>query len=331
MSVHAPLLNRDNSTSVATGHHGLHRQAEEQANACPITSALRARLLIYVSVWDVERGRRLIDNAEIDDAPRTLPGRETTRSIPPVEHAATTVATAVVLAAGCGSRLRPATDTVPKCLSEVNGVPILEQQMQCLRHWDFHRVVMVVGHFERQIRDFLDRTATGLAIDYVVNTRYRTTNNIYSLWLAQEEISESFLLLECDLFFKESSLRDMLEPNKVAVSHVQPWMKGTTVDIDADRRVTEFKVGHHTRGLDLKTVNIYSFSAETWEDMRRRLDQRIRTGDVDDYYEVVLSEMVSDGDRSFRAVDFPARDWHEIDTLDDLHAAERAVETPAWA
>ena len=273
----------------------------------------------------------MIDNAEIDDAPRTLPGRETTRTIPPVEHAATTVATAVVLAAGCGSRLRPATDTVPKCLSEVNGVPILEQQVQCLRHWGFHRVVMVVGHFERQIRDFLDRTATGLAIDYVVNTRYRTTNNIYSLWLAQEEISESFLLLECDLFFKESSLRDMLEPNKVAVSHVQPWMKGTTVDIDADRRVTEFKVGHHTRGLNLKTVNIYSFSAETWEDMRRRLDQRIRTGDVDDYYEVVLSEMVSDGDRSFRAVDFPARDWHEIDTLDDLHAAERAVETPAWA
>ncbi|MEO1912248.1 MAG: hypothetical protein ABGW98_00215, partial [Myxococcales bacterium] len=57
---------------------------------------------------------------------------------------------------------------------------------------------------------------------------------------------------------------------------------------------------------------------------------RIRAGNVDDYYEVVLSEMVSDGDRSFGAVDFPARDWHEIDTLDDLHVAERAVTTPEW-
>jgi NDP-sugar pyrophosphorylase family protein len=137
-------------------------------------------------------------------------------------------------------------------------------------------------------------------------------------------------LLECDLFFKESSLRGMLEPNKVAVSRVQPWMKGTTVDIDADRRVTGFKVGHHTHGFDLKTVNIYSFSAETWEDMRRRLERRIRAGDVDDYYEVVLSDMVSDGDESFGAVDFPARDWHEIDTVEDLHAAERAVATSAW-
>ena len=42
--------------------------------------------------------------------------------------------------------------------------------------------------------------------------------------------------------------------------------------------------------------------------MRLRLDQRIRAGDVDGYYEVVLSEMVAAGDRSFEAVDFSQRD-----------------------
>ena len=189
---------------------------------------------------------------------------------------------------------------------------------------------MVVGHLERQIRDFLDRAETGLTIDYVVNPRYRATNNMYSLWLAQEQISEAFLLLECDLFFREASLRHMLEPNKVAVSQVQPWMRGTTVDIDDARRITRFRVGQHAEPFDFKTVNIYSFSMATWVDMRLRLEQRIRAGDVDDYYEVALAEMVSRGDRSFEAVDLPVRDWHEIDTLDDLRAAERAVTTPAW-
>ena len=279
----------------------------------------------------------MIDRTEIDDAtsskegaPLVLPGFETTRSIPGVGHEATTVSTAVILAAGSGSRLRPATDAVPKCLSELNGVPILEQQVRCLRRWGFRRLVIVAGHLESQIHDFLDRTKTGMTIDYVVNTRYRTTNNIYSLWLAQEQISESFLLLECDLLFKERSLSGMLQPNKVAVSCVQPWMNGTTVDIDGDLRIIGFKVGHHAQCFDLKTVNIYSFSLATWGDMLGRLDQRIRSGDVDDYYEVVLSEMVSDGDRSFEAVDFPARDWYEIDTLDDLQRAERALTTLAW-
>ncbi len=37
------------------------------------------------------------------------------------------VTTAVLLAAGTGSRLQPLTNDAPKCLSEVNGVPILER------------------------------------------------------------------------------------------------------------------------------------------------------------------------------------------------------------
>ena len=196
-------------------------------------------------------------------------------------------------------------------MSEINGVPILEQQVRCLRRWGFQRLVIVVGHLERQILDFLAWTEPGLMVDYVMNSQFRTTNNIYSLWLAQEQISEPFLLLECDLFFKEASLRNMLAPNKVAVSKVQPWMNGTTVDIDTDRRITGFRVGHHAERFDLKTVNIYSFSMVTWSEMTLRLDQHIRSGDVDEYYEVVLSEMVSDGDRSFEAVDMPEHDWHE--------------------
>ena len=265
-----------------------------------------------------------------DDAPRMFPGRGTTRSIPSCDDETATVNTAVLLAAGTGSRLQPATRAVPKCLSEVNGVPILEQQVRCLRRWGFDRLVMVVGHLERQVRDFLSRAETGLTIEYVVNPRYRTTNNVYSLWLAQEKVSEPFLLLECDLFFKEASLRNMLEPNKVAVSNMRPWMNGTTVDVDVDHRINSFLVGRHARPFDFKTVNIYSFSMATWNDMRSRLERRIRSGDVNDYYEVVLAEMVADGDRSFEAVDFPEHDWYEIDDLDDLRAAERAVLTPAW-
>ena len=266
----------------------------------------------------------------VNDASCALPGRRTTRSVPGGGHTTAPVRTAVLLAAGDGSRLQPATHTVPKCLSEINGVPILEQQIRCLQRWDFDRLVMVVGHLDARVRDFLDRAETGLTIDYVVNPQYRTTNNIYSLWLAQKHISEPFLLLECDLFFKEGALSNMLYPNKVAVSQVRPWMKGTTVSVDSDRRITRFRVGHHAEPFEFKTVNIYSFSMATWNAMRLRIEQRIRSGDVDDYYEVVLSEMVANGDRSFEAVDFSEHDWHEIDDLDDLRAAERAVSTRVW-
>ena len=265
------------------------------------------------------------------DAPRTLLGRRTTGLHSGDDRQIGAVNTAVLLAAGNGSRLQPATHALPKCLTEVNGVPILEQQVRCLHRWSFQRLVVVVGHLDGQIREFLARMETGLTIDYVVNPRYRTTNNIYSLWLAQEQIVEPFLLLECDLFFKEGALWNMLEPNKVAVSNVRPWMKGTTVSVNDEGRITSFRVGQQAAAYDFKTVNIYSFSMATWNAIKLRLDQRIRSGNVSEYYEVVLSEMVADGDRSLEAVNFPERDWHEIDDLADLHAAERAVSTPVWA
>ena len=62
-----------------------------------------------------------------NEAPDMCPGRSTTGSIPRGHVKDAPVRTAVLLAAGRGSRLQPATHTVPKCLSEVNGVPILEQ------------------------------------------------------------------------------------------------------------------------------------------------------------------------------------------------------------
>ena len=80
----------------------------------------------------------------------------------------------------------------------------------------------------------------GLTIDYVVNPRYHTTNNIYSLWLAREKIREPLLLVECDLIFEALSLRNMFYPGRIAVSDLQPWMDGTTVSID-----------HFGRGLPL--------------------------------------------------------------------------------
>ena len=98
------------------------------------------------------------------------------------------VRTAVLLAAGTGSRLHPLTNASHKCLTEVNGIPILEQQLSCLERWGFESLIVVLGYRARQIRDFLDGCGTDLELRYVYNPQYRATNNLYSLWLARTAI-----------------------------------------------------------------------------------------------------------------------------------------------
>ncbi|HEB68275.1 MAG TPA: phosphocholine cytidylyltransferase family protein [Desulfobulbus sp.] len=232
------------------------------------------------------------------------------------------VRTALLLAAGTGSRLAPLTDKTAKCRVLVNKISILERLVDTLRLHNFKRLVIVVGHQANSIRDFLGSQFGGMKITYITSPVYKTTNNIYSLWLARKEINEPFLLIESDLVFNPEMLKDMLQPDRIAVSKLQPWMNGTTVTINRHQRIKAFhKDIRKTEDRQYKTVNIYSLSMQTWGAVRKRLDQRISKNRVNGYYETVFSDMVTEGCLSFTPVLFDANRWYEIDTIADLRAA----------
>ncbi|HDH06022.1 MAG TPA: phosphocholine cytidylyltransferase family protein [Nitrospirae bacterium] len=234
------------------------------------------------------------------------------------------ITTALLLAAGTGSRLQPLTNDVPKCLAEVSGVSILERLTLCLRDHGFKRLIVVVGHMDSCIRRFLGNSINGLTIDYIFNHQYRTTNNIYSLWLARKMIHEPFLLVESDIVFDASLLENMLYPDSIAVSRILPWMSGTTVTVNRSRRVLALNLRQRvvTGESSYKTVNIYSLSMPSWHLVEKRLEEHISSGHVNDYYETVFAEMISEGSLSFKPVFFNARQWYEIDTIKDLQKSE---------
>ncbi len=235
------------------------------------------------------------------------------------------VTTALLLAAGLGSRLHPLTQNMPKCLTVVNGVSILENLVSCLDQHGFKRLVVVTGHFENCMQDFLGTQVGGITIDYVYSPLYATTNNIYSLWMAREIIREPFLLIESDLVFDMSLLDDMLYPDRIAIARMQPWMNGTTVTVNRFQEVRAFWIGTVGPSGEImyKTVNIYSFSLSSWHRIKERLEQHISAGSVNDYYEIVLAEMIADGSLSLQTVSFDGEPLYEIDTLEDLAAAEK--------
>lgn len=240
----------------------------------------------------------------------------------------TKVTTALLLAAGTGTRLQPLTLDAPKCLTEVGGIPILERLVNNLHAQGFKRLIVVIGHLGDCIQGFLQQHAGDMRVDYVVNPDYRTTNNLYSLWLARHQVKESILLVESDLVFESWMLDNMLQPDKIAISKILPWMNGTTVELGVDpelnRRVTAFRMGDDdcdpTR--QYKTVNLCSLSLNSWNKIEKTLGRYVSEGRLGEYYEAVFSEMVADGTQSFDAVFFDPERWYEIDTRADLKAAE---------
>jgi len=237
------------------------------------------------------------------------------------------VTTALLLAAGIGNRLKPLTDSIPKCLIEINGIPILERLMDNLSDNGFKRLVIVVGYLDHRIRKFVNEYGGDLTVEFITNPLFETTNNIYSLWLARNKIRESFLLVESDLVLDSSQLENILYPNKIAIARMQPWMNGTTVTIDSLNRVTAFDMvsNGNTSGTRHKTVNIYSLSGSSWRKVVERLEHYISSGKINEYYEVVFKEMIADGSLSMEGVFFDPECWYEIDTPADLMNAERLL------
>ena len=112
---------------------------------------------------------------------------------------------AVILAAGRGSRLRAVTGDRPKCLARVGDRTLLERQIQALRRCGVDDIAVVVGYHAAEVRRACDP-----GIEIVSNTRYESTNSLYSLWLARNLLTDGFVVLNCDVLFHDQLLADLL-------------------------------------------------------------------------------------------------------------------------
>lgn len=65
---------------------------------------------------------------------------------------------AMIFAAGLGTRLKPLTDTMPKALVPVAGKPLLQHVLDKLQKNGFNNIVVNVHHFAQQVVDYLSDT-----------------------------------------------------------------------------------------------------------------------------------------------------------------------------
>src|ERR1700693_3599556 len=101
---------------------------------------------------------------------------------------------AIILAAGLSKRLRPLTDSTPKCLLKIGNKTILQMTIENVLKSRINDFVMVTGYREKMIKDFIAKKYPELNIQYLTNSDYENNNNSYSLWMAKEKITGECIL-----------------------------------------------------------------------------------------------------------------------------------------
>ncbi|MFA6511713.1 MAG: sugar phosphate nucleotidyltransferase [Patescibacteria group bacterium] len=121
------------------------------------------------------------------------------------------VDTAVIMAAGRGTRMKELTATTPKPLLPVEGRPFLLYALERLAAAGFTRVVVVTGHMREQFDVVLQQTPSGLEVQ-TVNQYAVTPENHYGTAmaiLAAEAATkgETFIALAGDQLYSLSDLQ----------------------------------------------------------------------------------------------------------------------------
>ena len=238
---------------------------------------------------------------------------------------------AIILAAGMGKRLGEYTKNNTKCMVPVNGVPLIDRVLNQLSSLKLSRVVIVVGYEGQKLIDYIGNEYNGLKIEYIFNSIYDKTNNIYSLALAKDKMQEdNTLFLDCVLIFDDrlfSLVVDNPCPNLALVAKYEAWMDGTMVQIDDERNIVNFvpkeAFRHEQADSYYKTVNIYKlskeFSANRYVPF---LEAYMKAIGNNEYYENVLRILSFLDCKDLKALPITDEKWYEIDDKQDLDIAE---------
>ena len=243
---------------------------------------------------------------------------------------------AIILAAGMGKRLKKLTQNNTKCMVKVNGMTMIERMLRQIDRRGVSRIVLVVGYERENLKEYISTLDISTPIHYINNPIYDSTNNIYSLSLASNLLTEEdTLLFESDLIFEDSILDALIDDSRETLALVdkyESWMDGTVVKIDNDDNIIDFVPGKDFVFEDIpsyyKTVNIYKFSKEfSAQKYVPFLNAYQKALGANEYYEQVLKVITMIEKPEIKAKRLSGQKWHEIDDVQDLDIAESIFRT----
>ena len=234
----------------------------------------------------------------------------------------------VILAAGMAKRLRPLTDEKPKCLLEVGGKTLLQRTVDAMISAGVKEFVVVTGYRENMIREFLTVNYPLSIINFIDNVDYEHNNNIFSLWLAMQQLyGQEVLLMDSDILCDPEAVRRVAKKTNPALAMQQHELGEEEMKIVVDKagRITEISKTCNPADAIGESVGIEKMTAEYTEAIYQELRKMILDEVlIDIFYERAFERLIPQG-HTFEVVDTTDLFSYELDTPEDLAKATEAL------
>ncbi len=229
--------------------------------------------------------------------------------------------TAVIIAAGKGSRLNGHQNGLPKPLVKVGGIPLLTRVILSAKRTGVVNFVIVVGYLAEKIIDTIDAEELGVNITWVYNSEWQRQNGV-SVLEAEPHVGDKFFLFMSDHIF-DMRILGKLHQNGMRgedegvlcvdyqIQRVPDLDDATKVYTDDNRLLDLSKELAHFNAVD---VGVFL--------CRPALFDALRTSQAggDDSLSGGIRVLAHQG--KMATLDVGDAFWQDVDTVSDLHHAE---------
>ena len=182
---------------------------------------------------------------------------------------------AVLLAAGLGTRLRPITDTMPKCLVPIGDRPILDYWFDGLSAAGVREVLLNTHHLPEQVRSYIEKI--NAADRFHVTEAYEpkllgSAGTIHANGAWMDDADDCLIVYADNL--SSVDLRGLLafhrshdDPFTMLLFHTQFPKSCGIAELDAQGRVVEFVEKPNEPRSDLANAGVYGVSREAYREI----------------------------------------------------------------
>jgi len=170
---------------------------------------------------------------------------------------------AVILAAGRGSRLKPLTDTTPKALLKIDGLTLIEHNLELIYPF-VDSYIVVVNYLGEQIIEYIGDNYKEKKIEYIRQKELLGTGDaLFSC--AHLLRDDEFIVLMSDDLYQRKDIESLL-PYKFSLlsKEAQSSFVGGEIEVDDKDRLVSIVEGEHQKG-DLVNVGVYKMSPEIFD------------------------------------------------------------------
>lgn len=234
------------------------------------------------------------------------------------------VTTAVIMAAGLGSRFGKMTETMPKGFIEVGGQSMVLRSIETLIACGIKRIIIGTGYKNEAYEALKEKYPQ---IECVFSPRYAETNSMYTLWNCREVIGDDdFILLESDIIYSKNAITELqanAHPDIMLITPVTKFQDQYYVEYDGNGTLTRCSTNKDDIDAKGELVGIHKLSSMFYHKLCTEYEKIVAEKPKLGYeYQLLwMSQNIS----PVYVLNSSDVKWYEIDDDRDLAYAEQNV------